>query len=188
MAAAEADRELDALVPQAAAGDQAALARIMAIIQPPLLRYTRARITGGRHPNAEDVTQEICLAVATSIPNYVDRGRPFMAFVYGIAANKVADAHRFFARDVANPTEDVPETEHDSFTPEQFALVSERSNRVRLYKREKLSPCACSLVLVQKKLRRSSVARLGRFAWCSIVRWRLSVKHLKSRSCNESRV
>lgn len=132
MAAAEADRELDALVPQAAAGDQAALARIMAIIQPPLLRYTRARITGGRHPNAEDVTQEICLAVATSIPNYVDRGRPFMAFVYGIAANKVADAHRFFARDVANPTEDVPETEHDSFTPEQFALVSEGSNRVRL--------------------------------------------------------
>ena len=113
MAAAEADRELDALVPQAAAGDQAALARIMAIIQPPLLRYTRARITGGRHPNAEDVTQEICLAVATSIP-------------------KVADAHRFFARDVANPTEDVPETEHDSFTPEQFALVSEGSNRVRL--------------------------------------------------------
>ena len=30
----------------------------------------------------------------TALPGYRDQGRPFLAFVYGIAAHKVADAHR----------------------------------------------------------------------------------------------
>src|SRR5690625_6801710 len=72
---------------------------ILRIIYPQVLRYCRARIGGGRQPTAEDVTQEICLAVANSISTYVDKGRPFMAYVYGIAFNKVTDAHRAMGRD-----------------------------------------------------------------------------------------
>ena len=128
---ADTERELATLVPQATAGDRRALQRIMEIIHPIVLRYARARIGGGRQPTAEDVAQEICLAVATSIKNFVDQGRPFMAFVYGIASNKVADAHRAMSRDKSTTIEEVPETSPDAFTSEDFALVSDGSNRVR---------------------------------------------------------
>ncbi|MBN9644056.1 sigma-70 family RNA polymerase sigma factor [Corynebacterium mendelii] len=130
MSASDNDRELAELVPLAADGDRKALQRIMEIIHPMVLRYARSRIGSGRHPTAEDIAQEICLAVATSVGNYVDRGRPFMAFVYGIASNKVADAHRAVARDRSNPTDEVPDTA-DGTTPEEFALVGDGSNRVR---------------------------------------------------------
>ncbi|MEJ5927925.1 sigma-70 family RNA polymerase sigma factor [Corynebacterium sp. H128] len=125
------ERELAELVPLAADGDRRALQRVISIIHPPILRYSRARVSGGKHPTADDVTQEVLLAVATSIGNYVDRGRPFMAFVYGIASNKVADAHRSFAKDLSNPTDEVPDSVQDRDTPEEFALVSDGSNRVR---------------------------------------------------------
>ena len=111
MDASDEDAELADLVPAAVQGDRRALQRIIAIIHPRVLRYARARIGGGRMPTPEDVAQEICLAVATSIDRYSDTGRPFMAFVYGIAFNKVADAHRSMARDKLSPVEDVPDTE-----------------------------------------------------------------------------
>lgn len=96
-----------------------------------VLRYARARIGGGRTPTPEDIAQEICLAVAVSISRYVDKGRPFMAFVYGIAFNKVADAHRGMARDQSYPTDDVPDTGTDKDSPEDHALTTDGSNRVR---------------------------------------------------------
>lgn len=127
----DTDAELADLVPLAVDGDRRALQRIMAIIHPMVLRYARARIGGGRTPTPEDVAQEICLAVAVSISRYVDKGRPFMAFVYGIAFNKVADAHRSMARDQSHPTDDVPDTGTDKDSPEDHALTADGSNRVR---------------------------------------------------------
>ncbi|MDF5820507.1 sigma-70 family RNA polymerase sigma factor [Corynebacterium felinum] len=127
----ETEQLLAELVPAASSGDARALQEVIGIIHPMILRYARARISGGRHPTAEDVTQEILLAVATSIGNFVDRGRPFMAFVYGIASNKVADAHRSYSRDLSNPTEEVPDEAVDRETPEEYALVTAGSNRVR---------------------------------------------------------
>lgn len=131
MAASDEDAELADLVPAAVQGDRRALQRIITIIHPRVLRYARARIGGGRMPTPEDVAQEICLAVATSIDRYSDTGRPFMAFVYGIAFNKVADAHRSMARDKLSPVEDVPDTEVATITPEDAAMVSAGSNTVR---------------------------------------------------------
>lgn len=127
----ETEQLLADLVPYAARGDARALQRILGIVHPLVLRYARARMNGGRHPTPEDVAQEICLAVATSIGGFVDRGRPFMAFVYGIAHNKVADAHRSYARDLSNPTEEVPDRISDVDSPEEFALVTDGSNRVK---------------------------------------------------------
>lgn len=126
------DQELAELVPLAANGDRRALQSVIRIVYPQVLRYCRARIGGGRQPTAEDVTQEICLAVATSIDSYVDKGRPFMAFVYGIAFNKVTDAHRSMGRDHSNPTDEVPEAASQDQSPEDFALVADGSNRVRM--------------------------------------------------------
>lgn len=125
------DDELSALVPLAAGGDQRALQRIIAIVHPRVLRYARARIGGDRTPTPEDVAQEICLAVATSIGRYTDTGRPFMAFVYGIAFNKVADAHRAMARDKSSPTDEVPDREFSGLTPEDAAVTIDGSNKVR---------------------------------------------------------
>ncbi|MDO4909687.1 MAG: sigma-70 family RNA polymerase sigma factor [Corynebacterium sp.] len=127
----EVEKELGQLVPLASSGDRKALQRILEIIYPLVTRYARARISGGKTPTAEDVAQEICMAVAQAIPNYTDRGRPFMAFVYGVASNKVADAHRAYARDVANPTEEVPDGETHIGLPEENALVMDGSNTVR---------------------------------------------------------
>lgn len=127
----ETESELAELVPLAIDGDRRALQRIMQIVHPLVLRYARARVGGGRTPTAEDIAQEICLAVATSIGNFVDKGRPFMAFVYGIAFNKVADAHRTMARDRSYPTDEVPDAPNDRETPEEYALVADGSNKVR---------------------------------------------------------
>ena len=44
------------------------------------------------------------MAAVMALPRYSDRGRPFLAFVYGIAAHKVADAYRAAGRDRADPT------------------------------------------------------------------------------------
>lgn len=128
----DTELELAQLVPDAVAGDRKALQRIMHIIHAPVLRYARARVGGGRHPTAEDIAQEVCLAVATSIGNYVDQGRPFMAYVYGIAYNKVADAHRAMSRDHSHPTDELPDSPDMRTNPEEYALVSDGSNRVRL--------------------------------------------------------
>lgn len=127
----DTEQQLAQLVPRASNGDHRALQRVIAIIHPIVLRYVRARISGGRHPTPEDVTQEICFAVAHSIGNFVDRGKPFMAFVYGIASNKVADAHRAYARDHSNPTDEIPDSPVEHESPEALALVAAGSNRAR---------------------------------------------------------
>lgn len=54
-----------------------------------------------------------------------------MAYVYGIAFNKVADAHRSMARDKSSPTEEVPDSVDAEGTPEDSVLVMDGSNRVR---------------------------------------------------------
>lgn len=128
---AETDDELAELVPRAVEGDSRALQRIIRIVHSQVLRYCRARVGGGRQPTAEDIAQETCLAVATSIHKYVDMGRPFMAYVYGIAFNKVTDAHRSMGRDKSSPMDEAPEHADTAYSPEEAALVGDSSNRVR---------------------------------------------------------
>lgn len=132
MSDVDTEGELSRLVPLAVGGDQRALQRIIKLIHPQVLRYTRARIGGGRTPTPEDVAQEVCLAVATSIRKYQDQGKPFMAFVYGIAYNKVADAHRALFRDKLTPTEEVPDAVDAGITPETYALEMDGSNQIRV--------------------------------------------------------
>ncbi|HEY0698268.1 MAG TPA: sigma factor, partial [Micromonospora sp.] len=91
------------LVSRAAANDPEATATLLTQIRPGLVRYCRARLgrVGGAYTTADDVAQEVCLAVLRSLPRYRDQGRPFSAFVYAIAAHKVADAQRAAVRDSA---------------------------------------------------------------------------------------
>ncbi|PXW26822.1 UNVERIFIED_CONTAM: RNA polymerase sigma factor (sigma-70 family) [Williamsia faeni] len=70
------------------------------------------------------------MAVMTALPRYQDQGRPFMAFVYGIAAHKVADAHRAAGRNKSEPVEELPEQLATGGGPEQRAIDSDAGRRM----------------------------------------------------------
>src|SRR5690606_40335384 len=115
---------LDALVSAAVDGDRQSIERLLAEIRPLVVRYCRARVGRAERSfaSADDVAQEVCLAVLTALPTYKDQGRPFLAFVYGIAAHKVADAHRALARNRSEPVADVRDTPESDAGPGQRAM------------------------------------------------------------------
>jgi RNA polymerase sigma-70 factor, ECF subfamily len=123
---------LDEVVVQAVAGDREALGKVLGIIRPIIVRYCRARIGSAERSglSADDVAQEVCLAAITALPRYKDQGRPFLAFVYGIAAHKVADAHRAAGRNKADATDSLPDRASSDLGPEQMAIDSESAARM----------------------------------------------------------
>jgi RNA polymerase sigma-70 factor (ECF subfamily) len=122
----------DELVTRAMTGDAQAVGAVIAIIRPMVVRYCRARL--GRMDrssvSADDVAQEVCLAVLTALPGYRVQGRPFLAFVYGIASHKVIDAHRAATRNRSEPVADVPDSVEVADGPEQRALRVELSGEM----------------------------------------------------------
>lgn len=124
---------LDDVVAAAVRGDRDALSEVLSAIRPVVVRYCRARVGTAERSglSADDVAQEVCLAVIAALPRYQDQGRPFLAFVYGIAAHKVVDAHRAMARDKSDPAENLPEQVDRHAGPEQEALNSESSRRMQ---------------------------------------------------------
>ncbi len=84
----------------------------------------------GSYHIADDVAQEVCMAVLKALPRYRDMGRPFMSFVYGIAAHKVADAQRKELR-LAVPTEDLPDGPDINPGPEEQALRASEAGEAR---------------------------------------------------------
>ena len=124
---------LDAVVAEAVAGSRDALREVGEIIRPNVIRYIRARIGSSERVglSADDVAQEVCLAAIQALPRYQDQGRPFLAFVYGIASHKVADAHRAAGRNRSEPTEVVPERLSLDAGPEQMALNSDSAARMQ---------------------------------------------------------
>jgi len=79
---------------------------------------------------ADDVTQEVCIAVLSALPRYRDMGRPFASFVFGIASHKVADAVRNAAR-LAVPTEELPDGPDEQPGPEETVVASLEAQRAR---------------------------------------------------------
>jgi len=122
----------DALVAAAMTGDREAVGRVLAIIRPLVVRYCRARLGAPDRSSAsaDDVAQEVCLAVLTALPGYRVQGKPFLAFVYGIAAHKVIDAHRASSRNRSEPVADVPDAVEVADGPEQRALRVELSGEM----------------------------------------------------------
>ena len=122
----------DEWVALAMQGDRDAVGRLLTIVRPLVVRYCRARL--GRldrsSVSADDVAQEVCLAVLTALPGYRVQGRPFLAFVYGIAAHKVIDAHRAATRNRAEPVADLPDAAEAADGPEQRALRIELSDEL----------------------------------------------------------
>jgi RNA polymerase sigma-70 factor (ECF subfamily) len=97
-----------------------------------VLRYCRARLgqKSGQYDIADDVAQEVCIAVLSALPRYRDMGRPFASFVFGIASHKVADAMRNAAR-LAVPTDDLPEGPDSRPGPEETVVADLDAQRAR---------------------------------------------------------
>lgn len=123
---------LESLVAEAVAGDRGARDRLLGEIQPLVLRYCRGRL--GRQEtvigSADDVAQEVCLAVVSALPNYTIKGLSFRAFVYGIAAHKVTDAFRAIGRNKSEPVAELPDTQLVLDGPEQRVLAAELVERL----------------------------------------------------------
>lgn len=123
---------LESLVAAAVAGLPGARDRLLRRIHPFVLRYCRGRL--GRQEtatsSAEDVAQEICMAVVRALPSYAMNGLSFRAFVYGIAAHKVTDAFRTRGRNRIDPVAEVPDRRVDDDGPERRMLVGELNRRL----------------------------------------------------------
>ncbi|WP_033294741.1 RNA polymerase sigma factor ShbA [Amycolatopsis jejuensis] len=125
--------DLDPLVRAAGQNDQAAIARLLHVLRPVVARYCRARM-GGRdlsYLSADDVAQDVCMAVLKALPDYQDRGGSFLYLVHAIAANKVADAYRAVARDRSEPVPELPERPLVGNEPESHALRLDLGSRLQ---------------------------------------------------------
>jgi RNA polymerase sigma-70 factor, ECF subfamily len=120
------------LTSRAALGQPAAIESLLVHIRPMIVRYCRARLgrVAGHYHVADDVAQEVCIAVLSALPRYRDMGRPFASFVFGIAAHKVADAMRSAAR-LAVPTEDLPDGPDEQPGPEETVVAYLEAERAR---------------------------------------------------------
>lgn len=116
----------------AVGGQPAAIESLLEQIRPMVVRYCRARLSRltGHYHVADDVAQEVCIAVLSALPRYQDMGRPFASFVFGIASHKVADAMRNASR-LAIPTEDLPDGPDDQPGPEETVVAYIEAERVR---------------------------------------------------------
>ena len=114
--------DIQQLSSRAVRGDAAATERLLKVVHRMVRRYCRARLARfpGADHTADDVAQEVCIAVLSALARYRDEGRPFEAFVYRIAANKVADAQRAFYR-AAIPQAELPDGPDLSAGPEELA-------------------------------------------------------------------
>ncbi len=128
----EAGEEIDILVDRAVDGERTALESLLARVHPLVVRFCRARLSAGHRSlsTADDVAQEVCMAVMTALPTYSRDSRPFLAFVYGIAAHKVIDAHRAAARSRLHMVADLPETVSTDRDPEQLAMDTSIARQV----------------------------------------------------------
>ena len=103
---------------------------LLALIHPLVLRYCRGRL--GRRETAlgtaDDVAQDICMAVVGALQTYRPTGLSFRAFVYGIAAHKVTDAFRASGRDRTEPVAEPPDAPVTADGPEHRVLDAERDD------------------------------------------------------------
>src|SRR4051794_26066622 len=123
------DNALASLVSRAKTGDRDATEQLVVQLRPRVFRYVLARVLDPHL--ADDVTQEVTVTMVTSLPRHVDQGRPFVAWVFGIAANKVSESRRQMSRRRETVSDVVPDGAADSsLEPESATLRLETTGYV----------------------------------------------------------
>ncbi|MGN6475291.1 MAG: sigma-70 family RNA polymerase sigma factor [Mycobacteriales bacterium] len=84
--------EITMLVSRAQLGDIGALDALLRDVRRAVLRYATAQRIS--RDDAEDLAQEVCLAVVKVIPEWRDTGRSMWSFVFAVARNKATDGIR----------------------------------------------------------------------------------------------
>lgn len=123
------DAALLACALRARDGDREALEELLGALRPGVFRYCQARI--GQRELAQDVTQEVCMALVAALPRFRDEGRPFAAFAYGIASRQVAQAYRVAGRRRETTVDVVPEVTDGGVGPEGATMQAESAAEAR---------------------------------------------------------
>jgi RNA polymerase sigma-70 factor (ECF subfamily) len=103
------------LIQRAQQGDEDAVASLYRRYVPAITRYVGYRVSD--NAVVEDLTAEVFLQMVEGLPRYRITGAPFEAWLYRIAAARVADHYRFSAREQSD--ENVPD---DSLGDGQVSL------------------------------------------------------------------
>jgi RNA polymerase sigma-70 factor, ECF subfamily len=133
--------EIDpAIIDKAVAGDASAIEHITLQIHPMIVRYTRGKLGRGHNNfmDADDVAQEIMLATLNALPKFLNDGRSFIGYMYGIAGHKVTDQFRAKGRNLSDPQEEI-EIGDTSDSPENTVLGLQ-TNQTLLGALDRLSP------------------------------------------------
>jgi RNA polymerase sigma-70 factor, ECF subfamily len=86
--------DVETVVRSAIDGDDGALAALFRLYQPRLLRYTRAYVGGA----AEDLASEVWVDVTRNVTRFSGDADDFRAWLFTIAAHRVADLQRRLGR------------------------------------------------------------------------------------------
>ena len=78
---------------------------------------------------AEDITSEVFERALTHFGRYEWRGTPFVAWLFGIASNAIADHWRRHARDAHDPPGGLPDS-HDDRTIERRVVLFDLVDRL----------------------------------------------------------
>ncbi len=80
------------LIRRAQRGDKKAIADLYDSHYRAVYNYIYYRVSDSQ--TAEDISAEVFIRMLNKLPAYVDRGRPFLAWLYAIARNMVIDHYR----------------------------------------------------------------------------------------------
>ncbi len=107
--------ELQGVIQRAQKRDQAAVGELYELYAQRIYRYVAFRIP--TLADAEDITGNVFLKMLESLPTYREQGVPFEAWLYRIAAAKIAD---FYRRQRRRPQVELTDTlRHDDPLPEE---------------------------------------------------------------------
>ncbi len=141
--------DLSGLARAAQTGGEAEIAALLTRVREIAHRYARVRLC--TYPSgqqlADDVTQDICLAILAALPRYRDTGRPFEAFVHGVASRKVADAQRAMARHPILTADFADGPDEDPSPEDHVVRSSELESAMRLL--EQLPPQLREVMLLR---------------------------------------
>jgi RNA polymerase sigma-70 factor (ECF subfamily) len=101
--------DLERLIRKAQSGDENAIASLYQAYAQMIYRYIAYRVPA---PDAEDLTGEVFVRMVEGLPAYRITEVPFEAWLYRIAAARVADYYRYHKRRIEVELDDqTPETE-----------------------------------------------------------------------------
>lgn len=113
--------DVSGLIRRAQQGDKEAVSMIYTAYVQSIYRYVVARVRNST--DAEDVTSEVFINMVEGLPSYQITKAPFAAWLYRIAASRIADYYRVQQR---RPVSDLVDTIADDFTlPEEQILQNQ---------------------------------------------------------------